>query len=173
MLDRGRLILNQTIFLIICIHAHSLILCACSFSLILSLISPSLLPSFRLSSHQTWCHKYWWPCPNNIEPPDHTNRPWLMVPADGPMGKWTPLKVDQPLIFFSRTGTANIDKLAEKQIQTQIQRGNISQRVPWTSPHPIGPGYFHPLCNRHGWISPIYKAYSYSHGWVIWMWVCC
>ena len=45
-------------------------------------------------------HKYWWPCPTNTERPDYTNRPWLMVPADGPMGKLTPLKVDRPLIFF-------------------------------------------------------------------------
>ena len=29
------------------------------------------------------------PYPNNNEPPDHTNRSWLMVPADGPMGKLT------------------------------------------------------------------------------------
>ena len=27
--------------------------------------------------------------PTTLNPPDHTNRPWLMVPADGPMGKLT------------------------------------------------------------------------------------
>ena len=34
----------------------------------------------------------------------------------------------------------------------------IPWRAPWTSPHPKEPGYFHPLRNRYGWISPIYKA---------------
>ena len=44
-------------------------------------------------------HKYWWPCPTNTEPPDYTNRPWLMVPADEPMGKLTPPKEAWPPIF--------------------------------------------------------------------------
>ena len=85
------------------------------------------------------CHKYWWPCPTNTEPPDYTNRPWLMVPADGPMGKLTPLKVDRPLIFFLRTGTVGWpcppDELIDpaKFALDGGSTGLFIQRVLWVS----------------------------------------
>ena len=57
---------------------------------------------------------------------------------------------------------AGIDILAE-ETNTEHQwiiRNTLNYTVEGSldNPHPREPGSFHPLCNRHGWINPVYKA---------------
>ena len=51
-----------------------------------------------------------------------------MVPADGPMGKLTLLKVDQPLLYFLRTGTVGRPSPPDELTQLNLP-GMVGQPV--------------------------------------------
>ena len=106
-------------------------------------------------------HKYWWPYPNNTEPPDHTNRPWLMVPADGLMGKLTPLKVDRPLIFFKEwVGQAHqMNWLTQLNLPWMVGQPVCSFNVYYGSADELAPG------KGQGPCAPGLKS-------TIWPWLC-